>query len=510
MERVIIFDTTLRDGEQSPGASLTSQEKVQIARQLEILGVDVIEAGFPAASPGDAEAVTLVSQAVQRPSVCALARCHDRDIEVALKSLEKAAHPRLHLFLATSEIHRRYKLGKAKTEILRIATEKVSSVRKLINDVEFSPEDASRTEPEFLLEVVLAVVEAGACTVNIPDTVGYAVPEEFGTLIDFLASPIRGKNVIISVHCHNDLGLAVSNSLAALKSGARQVECTINGIGERAGNASLEEIVMNLHVRKDYYQCFTNINTREIYRTSRLVSSLTGIPVQPNKAIVGENAFRHEAGIHQDGILKKRETYEIMSPQLIGLPQSELVLGKHSGRHALSARLKELGLTLTEEQLERIFRRFKLLADRKKEITDLDLIVVAEEETIDVQPVYQLDYFHILSGSSTVPSATVRLKKGEEILEDAARGDGPVDALYKTIDRIIGLKPVLKEYKITAITGGQDAQGEVSVCLEINGAKVAAKGVSTDILEASAKAYLTAINQYLRKKTAPRKAGPAT
>ena len=366
MERVIIFDTTLRDGEQSPGASLTSQQKVQIARQLEILGVDVIEAGFPAASPGDADAVKLIGQSVKTPAVCALARCHDQDIEVALKSLEKAARPRLHLFLATSEIHRKYKLGKAKAEIVRIATEKVRQARRYLKDIEFSPEDASRTEPDFLLEVVQAVVAEWASTVNIPDTVGYAVPEEFGSLIGYLITNLKDRRVVISVHCHNDLGLAVANSLAALRKGARQVECTINGIGERAGNASLEEVVMNLHVRQDTYGLFTKIKTREIYRTSRLVSSLTGIPVQPNKAVVGENAFRHEAGIHQDGVLKKRETYEIMNPQMVGWPRSELVLGKHSGRHALAARLKELGLEVSGEQLERIFNRFKVWLTEKK------------------------------------------------------------------------------------------------------------------------------------------------
>ncbi len=500
MEKVIVFDTTLRDGEQSPGASLTGQQKVQIARQLELLGVDIIEAGFPAASPGDEEAVRQVGRVIKKATVAALARCHDKDIEIALQSLKDAYRARLHLFLATSEIHRKYKLGKAKSEIIRIATEKVRWAKKHICDIEFSPEDATRTEPEFLLEVVQAVVAEGATTVNIPDTVGYTVPEEFGSLINYLVSRIPREKVIISIHCHNDLGLAVANSLSALKNGARQVECTINGIGERAGNASLEEIVMNLLVRKDYYRLFTGINTKEIYHTSRLVSSLTGIPVQPNKAIVGENAFRHEAGIHQDGILKKRETYEIMQPEMVGWPGSRLVLGKHSGRHALASRLQELGWQVNDQQLEKIFARFKALADKKKEITDADLMVVAEEETLPIEPIYQLDYFHILSGSSTIPSATVRLKKAGSTLEDAAKGDGPVDALYKAIDRIVGIKTRLKEYKITAITGGQDAQGEVTVCLEIAGVNVAAKGASTDILEASAKAYLTAINQYLLKK----------
>ncbi|HOK57032.1 MAG TPA: 2-isopropylmalate synthase, partial [bacterium] len=365
MEKVLIFDTTLRDGEQSPGASLTSDEKLKIALQLEKLGVDIIEGGFPISSPDDAKAVRIIGENVKKSIVCALARCRDEDIDIALKSLEKARKPRLHLFLATSEIHRKYKLKKAKEEIIRIAKEKVKYAKKFIDDIEFSPEDASRTEPDFLLDVCKAVIEEGAKTLNIPDTVGYAIPEEFGKLIKFLKENLP-EDIIISVHCHNDLGLAVSNSLSAILNGARQVECTINGIGERAGNASLEEIVMNLVVRKNYYKVETNIKTQEIYKTSRLVSTLTGIPVQPNKAIVGKNAFRHEAGIHQDGILKHRLTYEIMDPKMIGIPESELVLGKHSGRHALRERLKTLGFEFSDEKFEVIFEKFKKLAEKKK------------------------------------------------------------------------------------------------------------------------------------------------
>jgi len=500
MDRVIIFDTTLRDGEQSPGASLTSEEKIKVAEQLEKLGVDVIEAGFPIASEDDAKAVRLIGGRVKKPVICALARCVDKDIETALKSLETASRPRLHIFLATSEIHRQYKLKKAKGEILKIAVEKARFARKYIEDIEFSPEDASRTEPDFLLEVAKAVTGEGVKTVNIPDTVGYAAPYEYASLIKFLREKLPG-DVVISVHCHNDLGLAVANSLAAVKSGARQVECTINGIGERAGSAALEEIVMNLSVKKSFYNLETGINTKEIYRTSRMVSSLTGVPVQPNKAIIGDNAFRHESGIHQDGILKNRETYEIMNAETIGIPASELVLGKHSGRHALKARIEALGFNLQEEQMEKIFEKFKNLADKKKEISDIDLIVLTEEEeTRAAEPVYILDYFHILSGSSTIPSATVRIKKGEELIEDASRGDGPVDAMYKAIDRITGINPILKEYKITAITGGKDAQGEVMVALEIDSVKVVDKGFSTDIIEASAKAYVNAINRYLVRK----------
>ncbi|MCM8786352.1 MAG: 2-isopropylmalate synthase, partial [Candidatus Omnitrophica bacterium] len=468
MEKIIIFDTTLRDGEQSPGASLTSDEKLKIALQLEKLGVDIIEAGFPISSPDDAKAVRIIGENIKNSTVCALARCKDEDIDIALKSLEKAKKPRLHLFLATSEIHRKYKLKKAKDEIVKIAKEKVRYAKKFIDDIEFSPEDASRTEPDFLLKVCQAAIEEGVKTINIPDTVGYAIPEEFGKLIKFLSENLP-KEIIISVHCHNDLGLAVSNSLCAILNGARQVECTINGIGERAGNASLEEIVMNLVVRKNYYKVETNIKTEEIYKTSRLVSTLTGIPVQPNKAIVGKNAFRHEAGIHQDGILKYRLTYEIIDPKMIGIPKSELVLGKHSGRHALRERLKTLGFEFDDKKFEKIFEKFKKLAEKKKEIHDLDLIAIAEEEFTSMKQVYTLEYFHIVSGSSTIPSATVRLKKEGKIIEDASRGDGPVDALYKAIDRITKITPILKEYKINAITGGKDAQGEVNVTLEIKG-----------------------------------------
>ncbi|MCM8759108.1 MAG: 2-isopropylmalate synthase [Candidatus Omnitrophica bacterium] len=500
MNQIIFFDTTLRDGEQSPGASLTSSAKLTIARQLEKLKVDVIEAGFPVASEDDAYAVSLIGKELKNCVVCALARCVVRDIEIALRSLEKARKPRLHLFLATSEIHRKYKLSKAKDEIIKIARDMVKFAKNFIDDIEFSPEDATRTEPDFLLEVCKTVVEQGVKTLNIPDTVGYAVPEEYGNLIKFLKNNLPAT-VILSVHCHNDLGLAVANSLAAIKNGARQVECTINGIGERAGNASLEEIAMNLVVRKGYYNAEIGIDTRQIYRTSKLVSSLTGIPVQPNKAIVGDNAFRHESGIHQDGILKYRETYEIMHPRMVGIPESKLVLGKHSGRHALKIRLESLGISPDEDSLNKIFQQFKKLADRKKEINDLDLIALAEQETMPVsEPIYTLEYFHILSGTTTVPSATVRIKKKGQVFEDASLGDGPIDALYKAIDRIVKLSPKLEEYRISAVTGGKDAQGEVTVALTIDKARVVGKGVSTDIIEASAKAYISAINQYFAKK----------
>ncbi len=504
-EKVLIFDTTLRDGEQSPGASLTSDEKVKIAEQLERLGVDVIEAGFPVVSEDDAKAVKLVSGKIRKASVCALARCVEKDIEAALRSLEKAVNPRLHIFLATSEIHRKYKLKKAKDEIIKIATEKARFAKKYIDNVEFSPEDASRTEPDFLLDVSRAVVEEGVTTINIPDTVGYSTPDEYSSLIGYLRENLP-DDIRVSVHCHNDLGLAVANSLAAVIKGARQIECTINGIGERAGSASLEEVVMNLHVKKALYNVETGINTKELFRTSRMVSSMTGIPVQPNKAIIGENAFRHEAGIHQDGILKNRATYEIMSPEMIGIPESQLVLGKHSGRHALKSRLDNLGFKLNEKEFENVFLKFKILADKKKDITDIDLIFLTEEEESSPgKPAYEIDYFHIVSGSSTIPSATVRIKKDSAIYEDASRGDGPVDALYKAVDRITGFTCILKEYKISAITGGKDAQGEVTVSLEIDKTRIAGKGVSTDIIEASAKAYINAINRYMQRKDKGRK-----
>ncbi|HXK44980.1 MAG TPA: 2-isopropylmalate synthase [bacterium] len=505
MDRVIFFDTTLRDGEQSPGASLTSNAKLTIAKQLAKMNVDIIEAGFPIASDDDAYAVKLIGKQIQGPVICAFARCVTKDIEVALKSLETAKHPRLHLFLATSEIHRKFKLSKAKSEIVKIARDMVRFAKKFIDDIEFSPEDATRTEPDFLLLVCKTVIEEGAKTLNIPDTVGYAVSEEYGNLIHFLREHIP-SNIIISAHCHNDLGLAVANSLVAVKNGARQIECTINGIGERAGNASLEEIAMNLIVRKDYYNVSVGLETKQIYRTSKLVSSLSGIPVQPNKAIVGANAFRHEAGIHQDGIIKYRQTYEIMRPEMLGIPESTLVLGKHSGRHALGVRLQNLGISVDEKTLDNIFEQFKKLADKKKEITDLDLIVLAEQEVMPaIEPLYNLEYFHIISGTSTLPSATVRIRKKNEILEDASLGDGPVDALYKAIDRIVNLSPKLKEYKITSVTGGKDAQGEVVVSLVINGITSAGKGISTDIIEASARAYLNAINQFLARKNITKK-----
>ena len=498
--RVMIFDTTLRDGEQCPGASLESHEKLEIAKQLARLGVDVIEAGFPIASAGDANAVRLIAEAVKGPTICALARSLSADIEAAAHALEPASRKRIHVFLATSPIHMKYKLRKAEDEILRQAVWAVKYATRFCRDVEFSPEDASRTRQEFLFEVLEAVIDAGATTVNIPDTVGFAIPDEFGALIGAIKANVRRiERAHVSVHCHNDLGLAVPNSLAAIRHGADQVECTINGIGERAGNASLEEIVMGLKIRRDFYGAQTGIDTTQIAKTSRLVSTLTGIVVQPNKAIVGDNAFRHESGIHQDGILKHHKTYEIMRPQMIGLGGSKLVLGKLSGRHAFAERLKALGLRLASKELDRAFVRFKALADKKKEVFDEDLMAIVEEELPAAPETYRLAYVHTASGSDTVPTATIRLSCSGTVIQDAACGDGPVDACYKTIDRITGLSPELLDYSLRSVTSGKDALGEVSVKLRHKGTEVVGRGTSTDIIEASAKAYVNAMNKLVSK-----------
>jgi len=496
-EKLIIFDTTLRDGEQCPGASLEPSEKLEIARQLERLGVDVIEAGFPIASPGDFEAVRTITQEIRKPVICGLARATEKDIERAHEAVRHARRPRIHVFIATSPIHMKYKLRKAESEILRIAGEMVRYAKKFVEDVEFSPEDAARSKPEFLFRVIEKAIAAGATTVNIPDTVGYTTPIEFGNLIRLIRENVPNiDKAIISAHCHNDLGLAVANSLSAVLNGARQVECTVNGIGERAGNASLEEVVMGIRTRKDIYPVYTDIHTREIVKASRLVSSLTGFVVQPNKAVVGANAFRHESGIHQDGILKRRMTYEIMDPKEVGYGESTLVLGKHSGRHAFTERLKKLGFRLTKSQIERAFEGFKELADKKKEVFDGDLSAIIEGGITKVPEVYTLDYVHTSSGTGTIPTATIRLKRKKKLLQEASSGDGPVDACYKTIDRITGVKGKLLDYSLRAITGGKDAQGEVTLRVKFGDQVITGRGTSTDIIEASAKAYLSAINKY--------------
>jgi 2-isopropylmalate synthase len=499
--RIIIFDTTLRDGEQCPGASMNIREKLEIARQLARLGVDVIEAGFPVISEGDFAAVSQIAREIKGPIIAGLARCVPKDIDAAAAAVKHAKRPRIHVFLATSKIHRDFKFHKAQDEILRLAVEGVKRAKKFVDDVEFSPEDASRTEPEYLAQVVEAAIAAGATTVNIPDTVGYAVPDEYGAMIKHLVENVKNiHQAVISVHCHNDLGLAVANSLAAVRNGARQVEGTINGIGERAGNASLEEIVMALKTRHDAMPYTTNWNTREIVKTSRLVSRMSGMIVQRNKAIVGENAFAHSAGIHQDGIIKKRETYEIMDPVEIGWGETELPLTKHSGRNALSRRLKHLGFKLSDQEIEKIFVEFKSIGDKKKFVYDDDLTALVESELTEVAETYSLEYLNVTSGNLTVPTATVRLRKSgktPESVTDAGTGDGPVDAALKTIDRITGKRGKLMDYQLRAVTQGKDAIGEVTVKVDFDGELLTGKGASTDVIEASARAYLNAVNRYL-------------
>jgi 2-isopropylmalate synthase len=493
---IIIHDTTLRDGEQSPGASLQKNEKLEIALQLQRLGVDIIEAGFPVASPDDLDAVKLVSKRIKNAGVCALARSLKKDIDIAYEAVKPAKQARIHVFLATSKIHMQYKLQKAEDEILKQAVWAVKYARKYISDVQFSPEDASRTEPDFLFKIIEAVIEAGAKTVNIPDTVGYSIPAEYGRLIYNITRRVRNINKsIISVHCHNDLGLGVANSLMAVKNGACQVECTINGIGERAGNASLEEIVMAMKTRRDFFHKTTNIKTKYLYETSRMVSRLTGIIVQPNKAIIGSNAFAHEAGIHQDGILKKPCTYEIMKPEDVGFGETKLVLGKHSGKHALSVRLKKMGFQLKEAELVKAFDRFKRLADKKKNIYDEDLKAIVEDEMASIGEVYKLKYLYIEGGTQHTPKASVCIEHDKKQRKAAASGDGPVDACYKAIDKITGLKGRLVDYNIRSATSGKDALGEASIKVAVKDKVVTGRGTSTDVIEASVKAYLNAMDK---------------
>ncbi len=508
--RIIIFDTTLRDGEQCPGASMNLREKLEVARQLARLKVDVIEAGFPISSEGDFEAVRAVAKEIKGPIIAGLARCVPADIDRAGEAVKPAGRRgRIHVFLATSKIHREFKLGKPQDEIVRLAVEGVKQARALVNDVEFSPEDGSRTEPEFLIRVCKAVVAAGATTVNIPDTVGWAIPDQFGALIGELYESVpefKSGKAVISVHCHNDLGLAVANSLAAVRAGARQVECTLNGIGERAGNASLEEIVMALKTRKDYFSGFEcGVQTREIVKSSRLVARMSGLMVQRNKAVVGENAFAHSSGIHQDGILKKRETYEIMDPQEVGWGQTELPLTKHSGRAAMVARLRHLGFKLSDAEINAIFVRFKEIGDKKKFVYDDDLGALVEGHITEVPETWTLDYLHVTSGLQTIPTATVRLRraggKEETPEQEASIGDGPVDAALKAIDRLTKTHGKLLDYSLRAVSQGKDALGEVSLKADFGGGDVVTgKGASTDVIEASARAYLNAVNRYLSAK----------
>ncbi|MEG6523357.1 2-isopropylmalate synthase [Desulfotomaculum sp. 1211_IL3151] len=498
--RVHIFDTTLRDGEQSPGVSLNLNEKLQIARQLARLGVDIIEAGFPLTSPGDFAAVQAVAKEIRGITVAGLARANVKDIDCAWEALKGAEQGRIHIFLATSDIHLKYKLRMNREQVIEAAVAAIKHAKKYTSDVEFSAEDASRSDLEYLCKVFGEVIKAGATVINIPDTVGYTTPEEYAKFIRAIIEKTPGMDTVTtSVHCHDDLGLAVANSLAAVGVGARQVEGAINGIGERAGNAALEEVIMGLHTRKDHYGLTTGINTQEIYRTSRLVSSLTGMPVQPNKSVVGKNAFAHESGIHQDGVLKERTTYEIMNPEQVGIIANNLVLGKHSGRHAFKERLSELGYSLNEEELNLAFSRFKVLADKKKEIADQDLQAIVEDEIKHIPDTYVLEYLHISTGTSVVPTATLGLRVGEELKEEAACGDGPVDAIYKTVDKITGFSCTLVNYALNAITGGKDALGDVTVKLQCEGNEktYTGRGLSTDILEASAKAYVNAVNKLI-------------
>jgi 2-isopropylmalate synthase len=515
MDKVVIFDTTLRDGEQSPGATLHTDEKLEIAKQLARLGVDVIEAGFPASSPGDLDAVQRIAREVKGPTICGLARCTKGDIDAAWEAIQGAEKRRIHVFIATSDIHMEHKLRMTREQVIERTREMVAYARSLCDEIEFSPEDAGRSDPEFLYQVLAVAIACGATTLNIPDTVGYTTPTEFGALIRGIRQNTPGiEKTIISTHCHNDLGMAVANSLAGVQEGARQVECTINGLGERAGNAALEEIVMALYTRRQFFGLTTGINTTELYPTSRMVANYTGLAVQANKAIVGANAFAHEAGIHQDGILKNRLTYEIMDAKTVGLAQSTLVMGKHSGRHAFADKLEQMGYHLDKEQLNRAFTRFKELTDKKKIVVEADLEAIVSDEVFQPQEVYRLEHLQVSCGDHAIPTATVTLRAPDgTLITDAAHGTGPVDAVYKAINRIINVPNNLTEFSINAVTEGIDAVGEVTVRVEAetseqNGLPTnpqtgnktvvfSGHGASTDIIVASGRAYMNALNKLL-------------
>ncbi|WP_293171911.1 2-isopropylmalate synthase [Oceanithermus sp.] len=496
MRRIKIFDTTLRDGEQSPGVALSPDEKLAIAKQLARLGVDVIEAGFPIASPGDFDAVRRIAEEVKGPTIAALARTAKPDIERAAEAVAPAEKRRIHTFIATSPVHMEKKLRMTPDEVVQKAVWAVKFAREFTDDVEFSAEDAGRSDPDFLVRIFGEAIAAGATTINIPDTVGYQVPWKFAELVGYIIENTPGADgVDWSVHTHDDLGMAVVNSLAAVRAGATQVECTINGIGERAGNASLEEVVMALYTRRDFFEAETGVNTRELYRTSQLVSRLTGMVVPPNKAIVGRNAFAHESGIHQDGVLKARETYEIMNAEIVGREAAVMVLGKHSGRHAFKKALAELGYEVDDEELKRLFARFKEIADRKKQVTSEDLVALVEDERTRAPEMFKLVDMQVHSGLALTPVATVRVKTPDDEVTEAATGDGPVDAVYKAISRAVGLSPTLERYRIEATTGGTEALGEVMVRLRQGTVVVTGRGIAPDIVESSARAYLDALNK---------------
>ena len=500
--QIIIFDTTLRDGEQSPGASMNQAEKLRIATQLEKLGVNVIEAGFPAASEGDFEAVKAIAETLKTAQVAALCRANEEDIKRGWDAIKEAAHPRIHTFIATSELHMKYKLQMEPEKVLDQAVKSVRLAASFTDNVEFSAEDGSRSDRDFLCKVFEAVIDAGATTVNLPDTVGYAVPEEYAELVTYVMKNTPNMHkAVLSVHCHNDLGLATSNTLAAIKAGARQVEVTVNGIGERAGNTSLEEVVMSLHTRPNFFPQTTTIDTKRIYPTSRLVSMITGILVQPNRAIVGANAFAHEAGIHQDGVLKNPMTYEIMNPETIGLNKNNLVLGKHSGRHALNDHVQKLGYNLSKEELDRVFEKFKRLADKKKNIQDEDIEALINEGVLRSSETFCLEYIHVLSGNTVFPTASVQLNINGRPVQGATEGTGPIDAVYNIISKLTGTKSKLLRFTISALTEGTDAQGEVMVRLEEDGIVALGKGADSDIIIASALAYINGLNrlEYLKK-----------
>ncbi|WP_026676485.1 2-isopropylmalate synthase [Fictibacillus gelatini] len=500
MRKIDIFDTTLRDGEQTAGVNLNHNEKLEIAKQLERLGVDIIEAGFPAASPGDLESVKKIAQTIKGSSVTGLARANAKDIDAAWEALQYSEEPRLHVFIATSPIHMTYKLKKTPDEVLEQAVNMVKYAKQRFPIVQWSAEDASRTDLPFLVKIVEKVIDAGANVINIPDTVGYTTPEEYGAIFRYLKENVRNiDRVKLSTHCHDDLGMAVANSLSAIENGADQVECTLNGIGERAGNASLEEIAVALNIRRDFYQADTRLTLQEIKRTSTLVSRFTGISVPPNKAVVGKNAFAHESGIHQDGVLKEKSTYEIITPELVGVASNELVLGKHSGRHAFRDRINSLGFSPTEEKLNEMFAAFKRLADRKKELTEEDLFTLLLEHQIEPPtPLYKLLDFHVSYGTTNIPTATISLKtpEGSEI-QEAGTGSGSVEAIYNTIDKMLSMDVHLKDYRIQSVGAGRDALAQVYVSLEFDGREFNGRGTSQDVLKASAKAYIHAVNQVL-------------